>query len=471
MKTRLASQLLLPAVVSMLVLVLACRDTGSPATVPVALPTEPPAQTAKPLSASDLEALDEFAAQQQAVGQDWDRFHQEFDQWRAGLTFCHRSSMQEALQEFAVGFNAVTEQARNLPRTSVNRDLSNVLIAAAEAEESAFRQLRDRWQPNSLSLFETVEQQRSNAARAQKDVEDLALELQEELEKATDPEEVRALNEFSAAFDLIRDSWEEFHDDYIVLIQEAENLDDPVVLNRLEQLIRQFGGVSRAISRLPVADAAEDSAGTLEETAEAELTAMTNIRSALAQAIEQAVAAAEQSDIPGDGESIQVAGALLAPMDAIITGVEITLKEISDTIDDALDQGAAEDLEEIQVFIGDYGRLIERWDAFHQRYNEWRRVEGGCDRSEVLQSLNEFNIRIGELVRRVRNLPQTGYLLPMYNLLVEAAEREEGAVRALRNSWQPFTVDAFIAVDRERDAANGLRREAKIALEELRNRP
>ena len=254
-------------------------------------------------------------------------------------------------------------------------------------------------------------------------------------------------------------------------IQEADKLDDPVVLNRLEQLIRQFGGVSRAISRLPVADAAEDSAGTLEETAEAELTSMTNIRSALAQAIEQAVAAAEQSDIPGDGESIQVAGALLAPMDAIITGVEITLKEISDTIDDALDQGAAEDLEEIQVFIGDYGRLIERWDAFHQRYNEWRRIEGGCDRSEVLQSLNEFNIRIGELVRRVRNLPQTGYLLPMYNLLVQAAEREEGAVRALRNSWQPFTVDAFIAVDRERDAANGLRREAKIALEELRNRP
>ena len=471
MKTRLASQLLLPAMVSMLALVLACRDTGSPATVPVALPTEPPAQTAKPLSASDLEALDEFAAQQQAVGQDWDRFHQEFDQWRAGLTFCHRSSMQEALQEFAVGFNAVTEQARNLPRTSVNPDLSNVLIAAAEAEEAAFRQLRDRWQPNSLSLFETVEQQRSNAARAQKDVEDLALELQEELEKATDPEEVRALNEFSVAFDLIRDSWEEFHDDYITLLQEADNLDDPVVLNRLEQLIRQFGGVSRAISRLPVADAAEDSAGTLEETAEAELTAMTNIRYALAQAIEQAVSAAEQSDIPGDGESSQVAGALLAPMDAIITGVEITLKEISDTIDDALDQGAAEDLEEIQVFIGDYGRLIERWDAFHQRYNEWRRIEGGCDRSEVLQSLNEFNIRIGEFVRRVRNLPQTGYLLPMYNLLVEAAEREEGAVRALRNSWQPFTVDSFIAVDRERDAANGLRREAKIALQELRNRP
>ena len=114
---------------------------------------------------------------------------------------------------------------------------------------------------------------------------------------------------------------------------------------------------------------------------------------------------------------------------------------------------------------------MAQWDAFHERYNEWRRTEGGCDRSEVLQAIGKFNILIGELVRQGRDLPQSGYLLPIYNLLVEAVEREEGAVRALRNSWQPFTVDAFIAVDRERDNANRLRREANIALEELRNRP
>ena len=98
-----------------LALVLACGETDSPATVPVTLPTASPPESAKPLSTSDLEAIDEFATQQQAVGQEWDRFHREFDQWRAGLTSCHRSSVQEALQDFAVGFNAVTEQARDLP--------------------------------------------------------------------------------------------------------------------------------------------------------------------------------------------------------------------------------------------------------------------------------------------------------------------------------------------------------------------
>ena len=471
MKTRFDYYLLLPALALVLTLVLACRDAESPETVPLALPTEPPPEAARTLSASDREAIDQFATQLQAVGQEWDIFHQEIDQWRGGLTSCHGSSVQVALQDFAVGFNAVTEQARDLPRTSANPELANRLIAAAEAEETAFRQLRDRWQPNSPSLFETVEQQRSNAARAQKEVQDLALELQEELERAADPQELRAMEEFSAAFDSVRDVWEEFHDDYVDLSRAPASLDDPAALARLDQLIRQFGAVSRGIGRLPVADSAEDATETLEAAAEAELAALTSIRDALAQAIEAAAKAAEETDAPEDAEPSQAAGALLPAMDGIIGKVETTLKEIGRTIHESLDRSAVDDLEEIQVFLGDYRGLVAEWDAFHEGYNEWRRTEGGCDRSAVLQSLGQFNTRISELGRRVRDLPQSGYLLPIYNLLVEAAEREEGAVRALRNAWQPFTVDAFIAVDRERDNANRLRREANIALQELRDRP
>ena len=476
MKTKFGSYLVLLALVFALALVLACGETDSPETVPVTLPTASPPESAKPLSASDLEAIDEFAAQQQAVGQEWDRFHREFDQWRTGLTSCHRSSVREALQDFAVGFNAVTEQARDLPRTSVNPKLADMLIAAAEAEETAFRQLRDRWQPNSPALFEMVEQQRSKAAGAQKEVEDLTAALQEELEKAADPEELRAMEEFSAAFDLIRDDWEKFHDDYTDLLLEADSLDDTAALARLEQLILRFGALFRAVSRLPTADAAEDVTETLAAAAEAELTALKSVRDALAQAITAAAAAAaaaaadEETDTSGDDESDRTAGPTLAAMDAIMRGVETTLKEVSLTIEDSLDRSAVADLEEVREFIRDYKRLVAEWDAFHEGYNEWRKTEGGCDRSEVLQALGQFDTRLAELGRQVRDLPQSGYLLPIYNLLVEAVEREEGAIRALRNTWQPFTVDAFIAVDRERDNANRLRREANIALQELRNR-
>ena len=476
MKIKFGSYLLLTALVFALALVLACGDTDSPATVPVILPTTSPPQSAKPLSTSDLEAIDEFAAQQQTVGQEWDRFHREFDQWRAGLTACHRSSVQEALKGFAVGFNAVTEQARDLPRTSVNPKLADMLIAAAEAEEAAFRQLRDRWQPNSPALFETVEQQRSKAAGAQKEVEDLTAALQEELEKAADPEELRAIEEFSAAFDRIRDDWEKFHDDYTDLLLEAASLDDTAALARLEQLILRFGALFRAVSRLPTADAGDDVTETLEAAAEAELTALKGVRDALAEAIATAEAAAaaaeaaEETDTSGDDESDPAAGPILATMDAIMSGVEAILKELSREIEESLDRSAVADLEELREFIRDYKKLVAEWDAFHEGYNEWRRTEGGCDRSEVLQSLGQFDTRLGELGLQVRDLPQPGYLLPIYNLLVEAVEGEEGAVRALRNSWQPFAVDAFIAVERERDNGNRLRREANSALDELRNR-
>ena len=40
-------------------------------------------------------------------------------------------------------------------------------------------------------------------------------------------------------------------------------------------------------------------------------------------------------------------------------------------------------------------------------------------------------------------------------------------MRALRNSWQPFTVDAFKAVDRGRLNSNGLCRQADIAMQEI----
>ena len=479
MKIKFGSYLLLPTLVFALVLVLACGDADSPATVPVILPTTSPPQSAKPLSTSDLEAIDEFAAQQQTVGQEWDRIHREFDQWRAGLTSCHRSSVQEALKGFAVGFNAVTEQARDLPRTSVSPKLADMLIAAAEAEEAAFRQLRDRWQPNSPALFETVEQQRSKAAGAQKEVEDLTAALQEELEKAADPEELRAMEEFSTAFDRVRDDWEKFHDDYTELLLEAASLDDTAALARLEQLVLRFGALFRAVSRLPTADAAGDVPETLEAAAEAELTALKGVRDALAEAIATAEAAAaaaeaaeaaEETDTTGDDESDRTAGPILAAMDATMRGVETTLKELSREIEDSLDRSAVADLEELREFVRDYKKLVAEWDAFHEGYNEWRRTEGGCDRSEVLQSLGQFDTRLGELGRQVRDLPQPGYLLPIYNLLVEAVEGEEGAVRALRNSWQPFAVDAFIAVERERDNGNRLRREANSALEELRNR-
>ena len=177
MKSRFRTYLLLCVSLLFLAFSLACRGTSSPETVPITLPTFSPPQSARPLSAGALEQLNQFSTEHQAIAQEWDQFHRDLDLWRVGLTSCSRSSAEKALQDFTVSFNAVTEQARDLPRAEVIRELADSLIAAAESEETAFRQLRDRWQPNSPSIFEAVEQSRSEAASAQRQVEDKAEDL------------------------------------------------------------------------------------------------------------------------------------------------------------------------------------------------------------------------------------------------------------------------------------------------------
>ena len=201
---------------------------------------------------------------------------------------------------------------------------------------------------------------------------------------------------FSAAFDLIADDWEEFHDDYADLFREAADLDDAALLAHLGRLIRQFGAISTAIVRLPTAEDAEDAAETLEDAAEAESTALTNLYDTLALAIEEATSADDENNDQGQGDddgesnsqdqddaqpakgSGEVIEPFLVAISAAIVAAETTLKEVSRDIHAALDRTSAADLEDVRVFTGGYKELLAQWDAFHARYDDWRRTEGGC---------------------------------------------------------------------------------------------
>ena len=489
MKARLSFYLLIPALLSTLALTLACGGPDEPDTVPVTLPTDSIPQAERALSASELKAIEEFAMRQEEVGEEWESLRQEFDQWLAGLTSCQSGTVREHLQEFAIQFNAVTESARRLPRTSATSELADNLIAAAESEELAFRQLRDRWQPNNVSLFELIEKQRSEAARVQKSVEDQVRELEKKLEEAAAPDTRREVEDFSRVLHSIGHDWDEFHDDYASLLREVIALEDEEVLVHMGQLFKQVTALADRVDGLATANATGDMVKELQDTVQAEHKTFVDIYEKVIERAEMSPATNEESqpsdeeageeepaeeeageEEPAEEEPSQSVRSILWSLDPAIKGARVVLKEITGDVEDFLDGSMEKDLEDIREFAADYQLLRVNWDAFHQGYNNWRRIEGGCDRSEVQRILGQFNIRAGEIAKQVRGLPQTGYLLPMYNLLVEAAEREENAMRALRNTWQPFTIDAYIAVERERDNADRLRREASLALEELRNR-
>ena len=470
MNKRIGLYLYLSSLFLTLILVTACTSSIDTESTPITLPTEPPPQAQRTLSASELMAVDEFATQQKAIGVEWDQLHTDFDQWRATLTSCDENAVQDALRGFVINFNSVTEQARDLPRATATRRFAETLIEAAESEEAAFRQLHERWQPNSPSLFEVIEQKRTEGARAQRKVQDLVLDLQEELEEATDPEKLQAIEEFSLALEPVSDAWNELHDEYTKLLRETTNLDNLTVLARLDGLIEQLNSILESIDGLPATNATEEMVEALEEAAEAEQTAFANTHSAVVQAVPEDSENDDEPAVPGTEDSEKTVAPLHEALEQAIKDSRAGLKEVEVAIDNALDGSAEEDLQDVQEFGDKFEIVLPAWDAFHEQYNNWRRTEGGCNRTEVLQALGQFNLRMTEISRRVGDLPQSGYLLPMYNLLVEAAEREEGAIRALKNSWQPFTVDAFIAAERERDNADRLRREASIALEELLSR-
>jgi hypothetical protein len=144
--------------------------------------------------------------------------------------------------------------------------------------------------------------------------------------------------------------------------------------------------------------------------------------------------------------------------------------QVQNDLKNLLDAAAAGNISDIDNFRQQYDVLVREWNEFHQGYDEWRSSEGGCNRTEVIGRLGQFSVRFSEIAREVRNLPSTSFVRPMADTLVEAAEREEEALRGLRNTWRPFATDAYRALDQERTNADSLRRQAEVGIQELLQR-
>ncbi len=466
----------------------ACAQPG--AAPPAETTAEPPpAVQPTALPAEALAAVDEFASQGAMLDEEWGQIREEFDEWGAGLTACLPSSMHQALNGFAIEFNGVTERARNLTRSQTTGELADVVIAAAEEEEAAYRQLRDRWQPNNVALFEAVETQRTAAAQAHSQAEDRAIELRETFEDSPDAE---TINEFSLAFDKVKDDWQNLHDEYTELREEAESMEVEDVLAGLDELVKKLNEIIGALDELPHLAGTENTVDDMLSAAKVErkelrtaakpakpakassttasaTTTTDGDSSSSASSAAGSSTTAQTSDAKDEAEEVPELPDFTKADESVEAG-ETALKQAARTVRSVADVDVEESLGELATFNSEHRRLRSAWDDFHDDYNAWRENEGGCDRADVISELDQFSLRMSSLASDVRALPQTGFLLPMYTLVVDAAEREETAMRTLRYTWQPFTVDAFKGLHEQRIVTDGLRRETAIGLQELRSR-
>ena len=543
MKSRLVFRIFLPILLLALAVLIACGQEQDEVPSSQAIPTSPPPESARPLTADERTAIDAFDQQLQGIDEKWGQFYQELDSWRSGLDECHPTAAQDALRAFAASFTQVAKGARKLPRTATTKELADLLIRAADVEEAAIRQLRDRWQPGNISMFETVEAGRTGAARAQNQVKDLADTLQEELEDKPTADEVEFMEEFSITFDGLTDDWDDFHDDYTALSKRADWLEPEELAARYDLLIEQLGEIVSDIAGMESMEINEDLIDELMDASEDELLALEFLAESVLQdpsdetdeengnsnpssnshSADGINAAGQHSPEPPDSppdampeppdedvESAAEQAAADPPSGAPITVVEnlpptlpaipemepdvsagppregltpeedfalaieatgVVLDAVEGSIEEIVEDKSAEHLEDLLEFRAAKERLVSKWDEFHGGFADWRASNGGCDQSEVAGKLAAFSLQSGGLARRVSDLPQSDLLLPIYTLVVEAALRDAEAVRTLANTWTPFAVDVFKAVDEERSNSARLRRQAGIALEELRNRP
>ena len=532
MKFRSGIHLFLPILLLLMVALLAATvacsqddgNTSLPSTIAAPAPTEAPT----PLTAAERAAIGDFETQLQAIDDEWEEFYTDLDDWRAGLVECHPSAAQESLGELAAAYISVVETARDLPRTANTKALANLVIAASEAEETAFRHLRDRWQAGNISLFEMVEQGRVNSSLTQNSVTDMSLELRGQFEQGPSFDDVAEMEDFSDTFDAIADDWDDFHDSYAAFAKRESKLEEEVRSAEYERLVELLSGIANQIDTLKITDTNEDFVDELQEAAEDEMAALQFLADFPPDLSSESTAEADSSDadssdteatsatapsaavapapevaaapaaVPAEDPAEQTPTAPAEPtattqaspvqpvaeeeeeatpespieeLVAAISETEALHETLEQSIDEIVNDTSAESLEDLGEFDVQLELFTGQWDQFYEDYNEWRAADGGCDRVEVGKVLSGYSQQAGELAELVDDLPQSGFLLSVYTLTVEAAERESGAIRTLANSWTPFAVDAFKAADDERVNSARLRRQAAIALEELSNRP
>ena len=546
MKARLCSRLFLPVALLLLLAVLvACQQTDDAPSGPSAAATipAPAAPAARALSAEERAAISDFAENYDALEQEWSALRTDLDSWRTGLTECHPSAAQAALQDFAASFREVTETARGLPRTISTKELADLIIPAVEAEEAAFRNLRDRWQPGNTSFFEAVELRRTEASTARKSAEDRSLELIEQFEQGATRVEVVEAELFQEQFEEIEDAWEDYHRDYRQLRRTEASLESEELVESYDELTESLSAVLDSLTGMESTDTTEDLLDMLEDAAEDELDALVDVAESVAEEEEsdsdspdagvmdrtatapagpisgvnseppalpqqsgegapqgagqgepvpptqasEPTAPAAQVGPPGTpapqaggaavprpttaGREAKGDGTVRDELDYAYRASVKALEDVSTGLEAIIGDRSAEYLVEVKDFNSDYDSLLTAWASFHEDYDAWLESDGDCNRLASLRELQGFSGQATELAGRVRDLPRAGYLLPVYTLLVDAAEREEGAMRALYSSWRPFAVDAFAAVEQERTVIDRLRQQAGTGLQELSARP
>ena len=313
--------------------------------------------------------------------------------------------------------------ARALPRSPALRELGDKLITSTEAEEESVRRLRDEWRPDDDSVFANVDTQRSAALALQREAQDALFDLQER----TAPSTRDLLASYSSAFDQLSSDWDGFRRSYDSFRSREPDLSSAEVVAQLSQLVDDFRSIVVAVRDLPSHEVTRGVSTLLAEAAEAEDLALRNLRGTFQRS--EGRPGEESAGAPGAGELGPIDGGpgsegSTSESSGTVSGSGegVSFIALDPTLFDSFDTQLAEsnslrrlavlqmaDLfqetgQEVQTAVKQFAQrfslVLLEWQQFHCEYDEWRRTEGGCDRSQAAQRLGKFTSDFAAITTR-----------------------------------------------------------------------
>ena len=360
--------------------------------------------------------------------------------------------------------------------------------------------------------FEGVDVARSDASALQKQAADQLSDLQEK----TGADTLTQVDDFVAAFDDMSALWDRFHQDYDSFRADEGLLSSVETVDRLGQLVDQYREVVLAVRGLPTAPATSAVSRLLAGAAQGEDLALRRLRGTFQKSdeettpetpdevpgdiptLEELMGPSEEDSQAGDspadsgepaagepagntgsdanesskGKVTFVAGdpSLFDAFDAQLVEANGSRRQAREELARVVEEVSQDNRSVVTEFTVGYDRLLRQWKAFHQGYDDWRRTEGGCDRTAAVEKLGQFSLSMGEIATGARGLPRATALRPLGELMVEAAEREDEALRQLRDTWRPFDAQVYQPLDRERNTAGKLRRQVALGIQDILER-
>mgnify|MGYP001560485431 CR=1 FL=1 len=420
----------------------------TPASLPTSVQPVSPPINAQPVPVNrDKPVIIEFTKAFNTLNKDWEGYRRSYGDWRQKVA-CAEPAMTESLGKFVSSFQKIKRTVNDLPQTTLVRSVSERLAEAAEREEAALIDLRTNWKPGDEAAFQKYEAGRLAADRVRRQAEQTLSTLM----LSTQAENIDAIDKYRRGRSAIEVDWDALQKDYDSWRQslpkdsKATSADkEKTAMDTLQKLATNAQGILNRVYTLTSPALIRRPTDLLVEAAEREEAALRKLKATWK---------------PGDEDS-------LATYERERLAINKLRRDSAVEVGGITEASLQGNKSLLQQFSTSYGQAGKSWDDFHSQYDEWRNKGGDCDRNTIRQQLSDRLDTFHILAQRVNALPQPAIVRPLAELMTQAAEREEAALRQLRDNWKPYDSSYYQNYEKEWVAIDRLRRQAAAGLTDM----